>query len=110
MLKFLRGMSAGKLFASWIVYWILLIAVGLRSAIGAIWRVSGAAPGQGSASLGFNDGAFSINVIEAGKTIYSGSIHVLPLTLLVAGPPLVLWLLWFASRSRRSSPDAVAGR
>lgn len=107
MLNFLRSWSAGKLFASWIAYWVLLIAIGLGSAIGAIWKVSQAAKDQGSVALSFGDGSFSLKVINAGATIYSGSIHLLPLTLLVAGPPLLLWLAWFASRSKRSTPDVV---
>ena len=110
MLRSLRSWSAGKLFASWIGYWILLIAIGLGPAMGAIWRATRAAPGTGSVNVSFGDGAFSLNVIRAGGTLYSGSIHLLPLTLLVAGPPLVLWLLWFASRSKRDNPDAAVGR
>ena len=107
MLKGLRSWSAGKLFVSWIAYWALLIAIGLGPAIGAIWRVSRGAKDQGSAALSFGDGVFSLKVTNIGATTYSGSIHVLPLTLLVAGPPLLLWLLWVASRSKRSSPDVV---
>ena len=107
MLKFLRSWSAGKLFVSWIAYWVLLIAVGLGPAIAAIWRVSQAAKDQGSVALSFGDGSFSLKAINAGVTLYSGSIHLLPLTLLVAGPPLLLWLAWFASRAKRNTPDVV---
>ena len=110
MLKFLRSWSAGKLFASWIGYWILLIGIGLGPAIGAILQATRAAPGQGSVSLSFDDGAFTLKALQAGATLYSGSIHLLPLALLVAGPPLAIWLAWFASRSKRSSPDAMVGR
>jgi len=110
MFNVLRSWSAGKLFASWFAYWILLIGIGLGPAIAAIWRVSGATKDQGTAALSFDNGAFSLKVINAGTTIYSGSIHLLPLTLFVAGPPLLLWLAWFASRSKRSSPNAVVGR
>ena len=106
MLKLLRSWSAGKLFASWIAYWLLLIAIGLGPAIAAIWRVSGAAEGKGSVSASFGN-TFTISVVDAGVTTYSGSIHALPLILLVAGPPLLLWVLWFASRSKRDSRQAV---
>jgi hypothetical protein len=107
VLKFLRSWSAGKLFASWIAYWVLLIAVGLGPAIAAIWKVSQAAKDQGSVALSFGNGSFSLKVINVGATIYSGTIHLLPLTLLVAGPPLLLWLAWLASRSTRNTPDVV---
>ncbi len=106
MLKRFRSWSAGKLFASWIAYWILLIAVGLGPALVAIWRVSRAAQDKGSVNVSFGD-TFSLTVVNAGVTTYAGSIHVLPLTLLVAGPPLLLWILWFASRSKRGSPEPV---
>ena len=109
MLKFLRSMSAGKLFASWVGYWILLIAVGFSPALVAIWRAAQAAQDQGSVGVSFGNGAFSLTVLEKGATIYAGSIHVLPLALLVAGPPLALWLLWFASRSTRDAPQATIG-
>jgi hypothetical protein len=107
MFTFLRSWSAGKLFASWIAYWVVLIAVGLGPASAAIWRVSRAAGEKGSVALSFGDGVFSLKAINAGATVYSGSIHVLPLTLLVAGPPLLIWLAWFASRSKRDTPDLV---
>jgi hypothetical protein len=109
MLKFLRSMSAGKLFASWVGYWILLIAIGLGPALAAILRATQAAPDQGTVNVSFGNGAFSLSVLEKGATIYAGSIHVLPLALLVAGPPLALWLLWFASRSKRDVPQATIG-
>jgi len=109
MLKFLRSMSAGKLFASWVGYWILLIAVGFSPALVAIWRATQAAHDQGSVSVSFGNGVFSLNVLEKGATIYAGSIHVLPLALLVAGPPLALWLVWLMSRSKRDVPQATVG-
>ena len=107
MLKFLRSWSAGKLFASWVGYWILLFVVGLGPGIAAILQATRAGPDKGSVNLSFGSDGFSLNVLKAGATIYAGSIHLLPLVLLVAGPPLVLWILWFASRSKRDTPDAA---
>jgi len=109
MLKVVRSWSAGKLFVSWIGYWILLIAVGLGRAIPAIWRATHAEQGKGSLSLSFGDGGFTLSVFEKGATIYAGTIHLLPLALLVAGPPLALWVLWIASRSRRDAPEPMGG-
>lgn len=107
MLKFLRSMSAAKLFATWIGYWILLIAIGLGPGIAAIWRATRAGPDKGSVNLSFGSDGFVLNVLKGGASTYSGSMHLLPLALLVAGPPLLLWILWFASRSRRGTPDAA---
>jgi len=110
MFKFLRSWSAGKLFASWVAYWLLLGALTLGPAAAAIWRATHAEKGKGSFSMSFGNGAISLDVLDTGATIYHGSIHFLPLTLLLAGPPLLLWLAWFASRSKRTSPDAMVGR
>ena len=107
MLKVLRSWSVGKLFASWIGYWILLIAIGLGRAIGPIQEATRGAPDTGSVNVSFGSDGFALNVLKAGATIYSVSVHLLPLALLVAGPPLLLWVLWFASRSRRDIPDAA---
>ena len=109
MFKFLRSWSAGKLFASWIAYWILLIGICLRPALVAIWRATRDTPEHGSVNLSFGDSGFVLDVVKGGAKLYSGSIHLLPLALLVAGPPLAIWLLWIASRSKRSSPDAMIG-
>jgi len=106
----LRSWSAGKLFASWIGYWILLIAIGLGPAIGPIWRATHAEPDKGSLNMSLGSDGFSFNVLKDGATLFSRSIHLLPLALLVAGPPLLIWVLWFATRSKRSTPDAAIGR
>ena len=107
MFKFLGSWSAGKLFASWIAYWILLIAIGLGRAIGPIRDATSGPPDTGSVNVSFGSDGFALNVLKVGATIYSVSVHLLPLALLVAGPPLLLWVLWFASRSRRDVPDAA---
>jgi hypothetical protein len=107
MFKFLRSWSAGKLFASWIAYWILLIGIGFRPALVAIWRATRDTPEHGSVNLSFGDSGFVLDVVKGGAKLYSGSIHLLPLALFVAGPPLAIWLLWVASRSKRSAPDAM---
>jgi hypothetical protein len=107
MSSFFRSMSPKKLFASWVGYWVLLIAVGLGPAFAAIWQATRAGPDKGSFSLSMGSDGFALSVVKAGATIYSKSIHLLPLALLVAGPPLLLWVLWFANRSKRNTPDAA---
>jgi hypothetical protein len=92
------------LLAAWIAYWVVLIGVALGPAIAAIWRATHAGTGQGDVTLDFGNGAFSLIVKLAGKTIYSGAASLLSIALLVAGPPLVLWLLWVM---RRPQPEAA---
>src|SRR4029079_14039564 len=74
MSGFLRSWSAGKLFASWIGYWILLIAIRLGPAIGPIWRATHAEPDKGSLNMSLGSEGFSFNVLKDGATLFSRSI------------------------------------
>jgi hypothetical protein len=83
------------------------VLVTLSPAISTLWRIS--RPGQhGSASAGFGDGRISATISDAGQTMWSGSISFLMLSLLVAIPPLLLWLAWLASSSRTNNADENA--
>jgi hypothetical protein len=95
------------LFLAWCAYWTGLVLVTLSPAISTLWRMS--RPGQhGSASAGFGDGRISATISDAGQTMWSGSISFLMLSLLVAIPPLLLWLAWLASSSRTNNADENA--
>lgn len=98
MANFLRRLKPRSLFAAWAIYWFGL-ALTLAPAAGAIWRAT--RPGnKGSISANFGDWVVSLTVKSADSTIWNSSIHMLTLALLVAGPPLALWLLWVAMRPR----------
>jgi hypothetical protein len=56
-----------------------------------------------NASMG--DGNISATIVEAGRTTWSGSMSILNLTLLIAVPPLVLWLVWLLGPARTKNPD-----
>jgi hypothetical protein len=99
------------LFLAWCAYWTGLVLVTLWPAIAAGWRMS--RPGRhGSASAGFSDGVLTATISDAGQTMWSGSISFLMLSLLVAIPPLLLWLAWLASSSRMNNAyeNALNGR
>lgn len=92
------------LFLAWCAYWTGLVLVALWPALAAVRRMS--RPGQhGSASAGFSDGVLTATISDAGQTMWSGSISFLMLSLLVAIPPLLLWLAWLASSSRMNNAD-----
>jgi hypothetical protein len=81
--------------------------VALWPAITALWRMS--RPGRhGSVSAGFGDGVLTATISDAGQTMWSGSISFLMLSLLVAIPPLLLWLAWLARSSRMNNADENA--
>ena len=45
------------------------------------------------------------NIVDGGQTVWSGSISTLTLALLIAVPPLVIWLVWLAAPARTMHAD-----
>ena len=101
-----RSRSVAWLFASWIAWWLILVAWKLGSAVPAIMRVSQEGA-KGSASANYGDGGFSATITEAGKTIWEGRISLVSLVLLVGIPPLVLWGIWLRSHRPGDSPGLI---
>ena len=92
---------ARELLVSWLVYWLVLAVVGLGPAAIAIWRAThGPANGTSNINLSVGSGGISLVVTANGPTIYSASIHTIVLALFVAGPPLLAWVAWAATRRR----------
>lgn len=95
-----RQFRVRNLLLAWSTYWLALIVVGLSPAIAAIWRVSQAGPGKGNVNAGFGDAGLTATVIQNGVTTYSGSMSLLSVTLLLALPPLVMWLIFLLTAPR----------
>lgn len=94
-----RRLRPRDLFASWAVYWLLL-SLQLIPAVSAIWRATRAQE-KGTVTASIGDWVVSLTVNLGGQTIWTGASHMLALALLIAGPPLALWLLWVSQRPRR---------
>jgi hypothetical protein len=77
----LRNWGLGRLVASWVVYWVVLLAVGLVP-LARQYREIERTGGHGT-----------INLTWSGSTLQT--------ILLIAGPPLLMTLLWIAARPRR---------
>lgn len=101
MFRRLRSWGAGRLFLVWGVYWLALVAVGLGPAIPAAWRATHSGEGA-SIGANFGNGGFTLGVWLHGERLWSGSIGFLTLALLVAGPPLLLWVAWMSQRPSRA--------
>ena len=101
MFRSLRHWSSRALFLSWGVYWLVLLAIGLAPIVGPVWRATHGPKGTTSAvNLSFNNTIASLTVTQAGQTTWTGSISVVAVALWVAVPPLLLWMLWAATRPR----------
>lgn len=99
MVNFLRRVKARDLFIAWAGYWLVL-SLQLIPLVSAISRATHAGEGKGEVTASFGDWVFSLAVKVGGQTTYTASRHMLGLALLIAGPPLALWLLWVGVRPR----------
>lgn len=105
--SFFRRWRPAHLLLAWCLYWVALIAVKLGPAIATGWRIS--RPGHtGSVNASISDGIVSANFIEAGRTVWTGSVPFGHLVLLVAAPPLVIWLVWMIGVSRTNNAGESA--
>jgi hypothetical protein len=95
------------LLGAWAAYWAGLVALKLGPAIISILLVISDKNGTSSVAAGFGDDAFTLSVVDAGRTIYSGQAPFETVALWVAGPPLLLWLAWLLTRPKRR--DLPAG-
>jgi len=99
MANFLRRLRARDLYTAWVGYWLVL-SLQLAPLLSAIWRATRTGPGKGEVSVSVGDWVLSIIVKVGGQPTYTAARHLLGLALLIAGPPLALWLLWVATRPR----------
>jgi hypothetical protein len=105
--SFFSRWRPAHLFLAWCAYWVALILVKLGPALFAGWQLS--RPGtQGTANAGVTDGIISASISQSGHTMWSGAIPLTQLAMLVALPPLALWLVWLLASSRTN--NAVENR
>ena len=93
----LRRWRAKHLLLAWMVYWLLLVIVGLSPALSVIVRALNAPKGLGSISANVGNGIASLTVSSASQ-VWTGSVSLTALALWIAGPPLLLWLVWLVTR------------
>jgi hypothetical protein len=92
------------LVGAWAAYWLALALVTLGPAMLAIRDAVRAGAGKGNVSLGFDNSILHLTVVREGITTWSGTASLAYVMALVVGPPLALWLLWIARRSRATDP------
>ncbi|MCU0647642.1 MAG: hypothetical protein MUF00_06585 [Gemmatimonadaceae bacterium] len=98
-----------QLFQAWGVYWAGLAAVSLPAPVIAMWRAYRAPEGvHGSITGGATQSELSLKVILDGASIYERTVGLLPLSLWLTVPPIVLTLLWMWRVRRGEEARAVA--
>lgn len=98
MMAWLSRLRLRGILALWGLYWVALAAVIILPMIGPLWDATHAPPDQGEFTVNFDGGAFTLVVKLAGRVLYSGSMSVIMLALLIAVPPLLLEIAWILSR------------
>lgn len=96
-MSFLRRWQARHLLVAWIVYWVLLVGVSMRSVIAAAMRALNAPHGLGSLSASVDGGNFVVKA-AVGSDTWSRSMSLTTMMLWFAGPPLLLFLVWLVTR------------
>jgi hypothetical protein len=96
-----------NLFLAWCGYWVALVAVTAAKPLAAAIRLTQDPNSHGDAAISFGNGVFTANISQAGQPTWTGSVSALTLTLLVAGPPLLLWLMWFVATSRTNNAEQI---
>ncbi|HEV7992646.1 MAG TPA: hypothetical protein VGP25_12530 [Gemmatimonadaceae bacterium] len=86
------------LFLAWIAYWIVLLAASLGTAVRHALIAVAAPEGHGSIGVSMNDGVLSL-LVKSDTLTYTTSASLLSIALWIAGPPLLLWALWVATRT-----------
>jgi hypothetical protein len=99
----LRRWRPRHLLLGWSVYWVGLILIGLGPGLAAAWRAT--RPGRhGKISAGVDDGVVNASVTAEEISLWSGAADLSTVLLLLAGPPVLLWLVWLVTRPQRGTP------
>ena len=94
------------LIGAWLAYWLVLLVTGGTPLASPIVHALSGPSGTGSISAAVGNGLVSLTV-KAGATSVLASATFLSIALWIAGPPLLLWALWIATRSRPVARERV---
>jgi hypothetical protein len=103
----IRKWRPGHLLASWAAYWTGLAAVTLGPVGRAAWRATHLPDGHGSIEAGFANGVLHLTVVEEGVRTIVATAPLGTAMAWIIGPPLGIWLVWLAVRSRHADSGAA---
>jgi hypothetical protein len=105
----LRRMGVGHLLGAWGAYWVGLAGITLAPFARWAWDLSHIPGAHGSASLSVGDAGVQLLALRGNVTVWSGVAPLLDVALWIAGPPLLLWLVWLALRPSHPESAALLG-
>jgi hypothetical protein len=88
---------AKHLLGAWLAYWIVLLAVTASPALVAAFRAINSSAGHGKIDVSSDGGSLVAHITGDGVS-WSGSTSLTSMALWIAGPPLLLWLVWLLTR------------
>ena len=103
----IRRWGVGSLVGAWAGYWVALGAVTLAPFAKWMWDINRVPGVHGSAALSAGDAGVTLTAIKEGVTVYTGVAPLTDLALWIAGPPLVLWLVWLVLGPSRREAEAL---
>jgi hypothetical protein len=87
------------LLLAWAAYWLVLLAVVTRPVLGLALAALTGPQGHGSIGVSMDNTVLKLSV-KSDALAYTGSASMLSIALWIAGPPLLLWVIWMATRTR----------
>ena len=87
------------LLLAWVAYWLVLIATLARPPLVAALRALSAPDGHGTMNASMANSMLTFTV-KTDTLSWSGSASLTSIAFWIAVPPLVLWALWMATRTR----------
>jgi hypothetical protein len=103
----IRRMGVGHLLGAWAAYWVGLAGATLGPFARWLWDLNRMPGMHGSASLSLGNAGLMLTVLKDNVTVWSAVAPLSEVTLLIAGPPLLMWLGWLAVRPSRQEREAL---
>ncbi|MES2177120.1 MAG: hypothetical protein V4550_04580 [Gemmatimonadota bacterium] len=102
-----RNWRAGHLLAAWATWWVVLVAVKLGPAIGAVLKATGGTDSKSSVAAGFDNANLHLTIVDAGVTIWERTAPFSSIVAWIALPPLLIWVAWLVARPARAELGAA---
>jgi hypothetical protein len=102
-----RRWSVRQLVGASAAYWTALAATTLAPFARIALPLTQRSGEHGTVTASFGSGGFNLSVLQDGIAVYTASAPLPLIAFWIAGPPLVLWLVWLALRPSRDAASAL---